>query len=156
MLPVTMHSVARSPINPARAPLTSDVRKKGDLDADAAIRTSVRALHRQISERKHKISTKYAAHSRTKFRDTHSDGRRRPKPHTNANNVAHLVLVGNTVALTGDGYHLRAEGGGDELRRVVGGVRLSLDQGSYRRAVGAVQSLIITNFQTKHDTDVQM
>lgn len=59
----------------------------------------------------------------------------------------YLVLVGDTVALAGDRHHLRPESGGDELSRVVGGVRLSLNQGSYRRAVRAVQSLVMTRFQ---------
>lgn len=62
-------------------------------------------------------------------------------PPTQEARHTHLVLVGDSVALAGDCHHLWSERGGDELGRVLGGVRLPLDQGGHRRAVRAVQSL---------------
>ena len=51
---------------------------------------------------------------------------------------AHLVLVRDSVALACDRDHLWAEGGGDELGRVLGRMRLALDDGRDGRAVGAI------------------
>ena len=47
----------------------------------------------------------------------------------------------DAVALTGDRDHFWAEGGRDELSRVLGRVRLPLDERRDRRSVGAVQRL---------------
>lgn len=53
----------------------------------------------------------------------------------------YLVLVGNTVALAGDGNHLRTERGRDKLRRVLRRMRLTLDQRCHCRPIAAVQRL---------------
>lgn len=59
----------------------------------------------------------------------------------------YFVLVRDAVASAGDGDHFGPEGGRDELRGVLGGVRLSLDERSHRRSVAAVQSLSVSSLQ---------
>lgn len=63
--------------------------------------------------------------------------------------------MGDSVALAGDSHHLRAERGGDELRRVIRGVGLPLDQGGHGRAVGAIECLVYIAVKKRKKKEVE-